>query len=520
MSKHLPPDSLPFEKSAPPEPVIEKEAPVEAPVEKEVAQEAPVTVRRQRQSISPAVLKKAAYWVVFAAVTALWGGAFALGIVKNLTSPLGSSNATLLICLVCVLLVSLIALAYLFISGGFVKKFAESSKLSLPFAAFILTLAMSFTALISALGAVADSTRLFGAGATVYEENSCLYLVTAENEVCLYDTSLFGGEGLTVPEEVNGHKVTAIGERAFYGKTALRAIEIPDSVTEVAPTAFTGCTNLSTANVPACAVNALPKANLYAVTVTGGEIAESAFEKCETLTYAELKGVTSIGKTAFARCKSLETLNISDDISAVGERAFYGCEKLKFNEYGGADYLGNADNPYSVLVEVTDKNITAFTIRSETKTIAPLAFINCAISKINIPAGVRHIAAEAFNSRLTEITVDANNSYYRVSGNCLIEIATKTLVSGFSNSVIPADGSVTKIGNSAFANRSVSFTTLPDSITEIGDSAFDDCKSLSEFTVPENVKRIGDGAFGGCNNLNSISLPEGLEEIGSGALRY
>ena len=62
------------------------------------------------------------------------------------------------------------------------------------------------------------------------------------------------------------------------------------------------------------------------------------------------------------------------------------------------------------------------------------------------------------------------------SGNCLINKKTKTLVEGSDNSVIPTDGSVTSIGDSAFYGCSgLTSITIPDSVTNIGDHAFSVC---------------------------------------------
>ncbi len=49
--------------------------------------------------------------------------------------------------------------------------------------------------------------------------------------------------------------------------------------------------------------------------------------------------------------------------------------------------------------------------------------------------------------------------------------------------------------------------TVPDGVTEIGDGAFKNCKTLTKITIPDSVTRIGHNAFSGCTSLTSVTLP-------------
>ena len=67
---------------------------------------------------------------------------------------------------------------------------------------------------------------------------------------------------------------------------------------------------------------------------------------------------------------------------------------------------------------------------------------------------------------------------------------------------------VTSIGGSAFDNcRSLTSMTIPDSVTSIGDSAFRYCTSLTSVTIPDSVTSIGDLAFQYCTSLTSVTIP-------------
>ena len=82
-----------------------------------------------------------------------------------------------------------------------------------------------------------------------------------------------------------------------------------------------------------------------------------------------------------------------------------------------------------------------------------------------------------------------------------------------SNMVIP--NSVTSIGDYAFYGcRSLSNIVIPDSVTKIGDYAFSDCSSLSKIVIPNSVTKIGDYAFSDCSSLSKIVIPNSVTKIG------
>ena len=59
--------------------------------------------------------------------------------------------------------------------------------------------------------------------------------------------------------------------------------------------------------------------------------------------------------------------------------------------------------------------------------------------------------------------------------------------------------------------------TIPQSVTSIGNHAFEECFALEEVTIPQSVTSIGLIAFGGCCKLTTLSLGENVETIGGGA---
>ena len=78
--------------------------------------------------------------------------------------------------------------------------------------------------------------------------------------------------------------------------------------------------------------------------------------------------------------------------------------------------------------------------------------------------------------------------------------------------------SVTSIGNSAFNScYSLTSVTIPSSVTSIGTVAFAGCYSLTSVTIPSSVTSIGDYAYQNCYSLTSVTIPSSVTSIGNSA---
>ena len=74
--------------------------------------------------------------------------------------------------------------------------------------------------------------------------------------------------------------------------------------------------------------------------------------------------------------------------------------------------------------------------------------------------------------------------------------------------------SVTNIGDSAFSGcSSLTSVTIPDSVTSIGDKVFNNCRSLTSVTIGNSVKTINDSAFSGCSGLTSVTIGNSVTTI-------
>lgn len=267
----------------------------------------------------------------------------------------------------------------------------------------------------------------------------------------------------TVEEIVLPNTIKEIDDHAFYYYTALKSISIPSSVERIGDYAFGGCDNL-TYNEYGNAYYLGDQENPYTCLVKGKDrevsdisihsatkyIYHNAFRKFNNLTSVTIPdGVKGIGSYSFEYCNNLTFLTIPDSVSYVGD-AFYGCENLTYNEQGNALYLGNASNPYLVLMKAKDQSITSVSINNKTKIIHENAFRFCPeLTSVVIPSSVTSIGEYAFYycTKLTEITIPSG---------------------------------VTKIENSTFSRCSaLTSITIPNTVVEIGSYVIESCKALT-----------------------------------------
>ena len=99
--------------------------------------------------------------------------------------------------------------------------------------------------------------------------------------------------------------------------------------------------------------------------------------------------------------------------------------------------------------------------------------------------------------------------------DCITELGSSAFQnrSNLKSVVIP--DSVTKIGGAAFSGCSnLESVLIPDSVTEIESAAFRRCSSLESVVIPHSVTKIGDNAFEDCSNLESVVIPDSVTEIG------
>lgn len=237
------------------------------------------------------------------------------------------------------------------------------------------------------------------------------------------------------------------------------------------------------------------------------EIAASAYKDRSDIVSVTLpRTVISIGKSAFAGCANLESLTVREGTKFIEDNAFASCAKLREIS------LPKTTVSIGVRAFGACPALIAMNVPPRTESIGDGAFSGCSgLMNVNIPASVNSIGMGVFAlcHSLSAITVDAGNESYRSNGNCLIEIASGTLIAGTKDSVIPQDGSVKAIGESAFAGCDIRSAAIPEGVLSVGDSAFATCEELTSVSIPVSVLEIGGSVFCSCKNLRKITVAEG-----------
>ena len=299
------------------------------------------------------------------------------------------------------------------------------------------------------------------------------------------------------------NSVTSIGDYAFDGCAKLPKITIPDSVEIIGRGAFSGCTSLAE----------------IGISDSVKEIKDRAFHN--TAWYNnQSDGMVYLDKIAYdfklqnlADCP--ENLSIKDGTVLIAEEAISDCYKLKSISIPNT-VRAIGSNAFSGCTGLTD-----VIIPDSVTSIGDSAFYACSFTDIIIPKSVTKIGAGIFSSceELKTIIVSNENTVYDSRNDCnaIIETESNTLITGCKYTTIPT--SVTIIGNGAFSGCFIPKDfTISDSVKTIGNYAFSECSGLNSITIPNSVTNIGEGAFYNCTSLSNIYISDSVTHIGRMAL--
>ena len=224
--------------------------------------------------------------------------------------------------------------------------------------------------------------------------------------------------------------------------------------------------------------------------------------------------VTSIGANAFQSCNSLTSVTIPNSVTTIGDAAFNNIVSLK------SLIISNNVKiiPYSMCWYCT--SLTSVTIPSGVTTITSGAFGGCgSLTVVTIPDSVTRIDPGVFFYcwSLNAFVVDANNPNYRSVDGVLYDKTITTLVQCPQEKAgaFTIPNTVTTIGNGAFNYcTDLNSITIPSSVTTIEDWAFYVCNSLTSMTIPSSVTTIATYAFCACTSLTTVTISEGVTSIG------
>ena len=338
---------------------------------------------------------------------------------------------------------------------------------------FFMRAAMSLLVMLCSLGAWADDSGSCGTNVTYsYVESTHTLTINGTGAMADYEYSSqlpWRSYANAITTVVIEDGVTSIGNYAFYCCTGVTSIEIPASVTSIGDYAFFECTGLT------------------------------------TVTFDGTPTLVSIGGSAFWG-SGLTTVTIPASVTSIGNNAFQNCGSLATMTVAGENKVYDSRNGCNAIIEKNTNTLIAgcinSTIPASVTSIGDEAFNSCSgLTSVTIPASVTSIGEGVFEycKNLATITVEDGNTVYNSRNGCnaIIETSSNKLIAGCKNTTIPA--SVTSIGNYAFSGCSgLTSVEIPTNVTSIGDNAFFECNGLTSISIPSSVTSIGNDAFSGC----------------------
>ena len=333
-----------------------------------------------------------------------------------------------------------------------------------------------------------------------FTDEACL--LTNELDDGTLEITKYAGNSATcvIPGEINGKKVTEIGDSTFKGCTELTSITIPDGVIGIGNNAFSGCTSLETVTIPA------------SVTY----VRDSAFYGCTSLKSVTIpESVTYIGGYAFAECYSLKYADIPANVSGIGLSPFCNCrslENINIDEankwYTTVDGVLYDKDKTELINYPAGKKDSSYVIPEGIRTIREKAFYGCLnLCELTIPDSVTEIESGAFEC--SSLISDEYGTIKYVDG--------WVVGSGHTANVVLKDGT-RGIAFEAFScDEIIEKVTMPDTVKYINAYAFENCTNLSEVLLSSSLENIESGVFFNCMKLADIVIPDSVISITSDA---
>lgn len=262
---------------------------------------------------------------------------------------------------------------------------------------------------------VDQSARIIPIVAEAPDEGSLLYYYDQNCKNAILIGYQDGAEKISywqIPETVTkdgiSYTVTNIN---YSGYPELNAVSIPSTITNIAASAFTNCTNLKKVIVADLEAWCRIPHNYNGVLNIAGHL--YADENTEITNLIIPEGITQILNYSFKGCKGITSVSMPTGLESIGFYAFQGCTSLQSviipntvttisNSFDGCTSLPVENGiRYAdfYLCEVVNKEYSSYSIKDGTKWIGASTFMNCTnLSSITIPEGITHIQSSAFRS--------------------------------------------------------------------------------------------------------------------------
>ena len=309
--------------------------------------------------------------------------------------------------------------------------------------------------------------------------------------------------------------ITSITQYCFDQHTNLKEAILADSVTAMYSNTFGNCPSLTHITIPANLSTVYPSCfeNCTGLRTAGPkgtdvnieigwkksipECANRIFRYAEEVTIPE--GITDIEQNAFDSCSDLTSVSIPSSVSKIGSESFQKCVSLK--EIAVPDRVNVIEERTFSACSSLEKAV----LGSNIETIGWAAFDGCSsLADINIPERVSKIESYALRgTALSEINLPDG----------LSEIGESAFRNCASLTEIVLPDSLVTMYSDVFRNcSSLKSAVLSKRLTTLPFSAFEDCISLESIDL-KNISGINPYALRGCTSLTEIKIPSSVSGI-------
>lgn len=322
--------------------------------------------------------------------------------------------------------------------------------------------------------------------------------------------------------------LTSILDAAFDSDSLLEinTEDIPKSITNLSIQAFNNCSLLKgNINLP----------NLE-------HIGNKVFLNTGITGIINFPNLTTLGVGAFSGCKGITGIESLGGINSLKGSTFNGCSNLMvdvsfFRNYisiGSSDFLGtkvygelNLPNLQSIGSNAfRSTNIEKVINLGSVDTIPDGCFMGLKITELNIPSTVTRITKQAFDSSsllvynvnnlpqdLVEIGQGAFANCVEITGSLNLPNLQTLASNAFQNSGITGIeslGNITSIPATCFSgctNLVFDVANLPQGITDIGDSVFENCPNVTGIiNLPNLTGKLGSSVFYNTSITKAVNL--------------
>ncbi len=272
---------------------------------------------------------------------------------------------------------------------------------------------------------------------------------------------------VSIPEEYRGKPVDTINALAFSAATSITELYIPDTITKIEKNAFNACNNIETIRIP----------------FTGESLtATNDYQGKGNASFGYIFGAEAGEIQKNYLPSNLIKVIISDQITYIKTRAFYGCSQ-----------------------------ITEITLPCNLREVATEAFYGCGISEVNIPESLGYISTRAFSGcNIQRVNITNLNTFLGCESDSGFGGNAELYLDGKIVTEVKFPDGIRRVCPVLAGISSLKKVTIPESVTDMSSNvgAFEICKNLEEvvFVGTSKVTRMF-RSFYGCSSLRKVNIP-------------